>query len=140
MNTINKIKNFLTFKGNIQRRFLLLYFACIEFFKLILIETYIHLSLPNLRIIKFSFEFPIMLLTLYLYSVVIAARLNNLKINPNLTYFWILAFWFCKDVFMPLAHLSNNMHFVLSGGILYCLILLPLFSNKTYKLSSKYNN
>ena len=127
MNTINKIKNFLTFKGNIQRRFLLLYFACIEFFKLILIEFYIHLSLPNLRIIKFSFEFPIMLLILYLYGIVIAARFNNLRINPSLTYFWILAFWFCKDIFLPLAHMSKNMHFVFSGGILYFLIFLPLF-------------
>lgn len=127
MNTINKLKDFLTFKGNIQRKHLLFYFSFIMLIRLILVEFYIHLSLPNIMIIKFLFESPMMLLVLYLLGIIVAARLNNLGINPSLTYFWILAHILCKDIFLPLAHMSKNMHLVFSGGILYLLIFLPLF-------------
>ena len=128
MKIIQGLKNFMQFKGNIGRYNLLCLICGIELFRVSVNSLYAHLSLPPYRIISLLTDFPLMIVILYLYGAAIAGRLNNLKLNPNLTYFWILGIWFCKYLLMPLAHTSGSMQFVYSAGVLFLLMILPLFA------------
>lgn len=128
MKIIQVLKNFLCFNGNIGRYSLLCLICGIELFRVAANSLYAHLSLPPYRIISILTDFPLMITVLYLYGATIAGRLNNLKLNPNLTYLWILGIWFCKYLLMPLAHTFGTMQFVYSAGVLFLLMILPLFA------------
>ena len=139
MKIIKDLKNFFLFKGNISRFNLLCLIFGIELFRVSVISLYAYLSLPPYRIISLLTDFPLMVGILYLYGTAIAGRLNNLKLNPNLTYFWILGVWFCKYLFLPLAHTSGSMQFVFAAGALFLLMMLPLFAeNKNRWLCAEY--
>ena len=133
MKVIQNLKNFLQFKGNVGRVGLFCLIFGIELFRVSVIEIYAHLSLPSYRIISLLTDFPLMLCVLYLYAATIAGRLHNLKLNPKLAYFWVLGVWCCKYLFLPLAHSTGSMQFVISGGVLFILLLLPLFAENKNK-------
>ena len=128
MKQIQYLKNLFAFKGNINR-FVFFGLVClIELFRVAIISVCAQLSLSHNHLTSLLTDFSLMVIILYLYGIVVAGRLNNLNIRPNLTYFWILGIWFCKYAFLPLAHASGNMQFVCSAGVFFFIILLPLFA------------
>ena len=125
-----KIYNYLTFKGNVNRTnflFLLLFAELVHHVVFRLVYQLDHI-LPAPNIIISLCEISKGILLCYLFGIAIAARLRNLTLNHSLAYFYVVFLWFVRYHMMHAFKIPFYIRFEFYGMVIF-LALIPLFVN-----------
>ena len=121
-NLFQNIINYFIFKGNVNR----VGFIGTLFLAGIMYIVISDITVGNRFYLRLSSIY-MGLVFCYFYGIAIAARLRNMKLNPSLTYFFVILLWIAHFVIIGCRPLSRDFTMELTFMMEFFTIL-PLFA------------
>ena len=121
-NLFQKITNYFIFKGTVNR----IGFVGTLFFSEIMYILISDIAIENRFYLRLSGIY-MGIVFCYLYSIAIAARLRNMKLNPTIAYFFVILLWIGHFVVLGCRPISRDFTTELAF-MLEFFTILPLFA------------